>query len=305
MLSFHIKELERGHSINIEFLKDKLRDFYDDKTLVKIIDGLLVDKFVSFRTNFINSTDEYVVCELEKNNLKFKKLNLKDELQKKGYDLREYIDFFDFQFFILENRNDYNKLILLDIYKNGFIYLQNPSTFIPVLLMDLKDSDNILDMCAAPGGKSLFIKSLTKNKTNLTSVDFNKLRYEKMLYNFKMQNANIYTINKSALDLDDNLKFDKVLLDAPCSGSGILDLNNNDIYKYFNDILINKSIDRQKKLFKKAIKLTKSVLVYSTCSILNTENEEIVKSFKNKQVFNLKIYPDNLFEGFFVSKFIF
>ena len=277
------------------FLDSELKKYYDENTFKTIKNGLYKEKIVSFRTNYIKATDLSIKQKLDKNNIEYDYLNLKNELLKRNYDINIFNEL-DFNFFILNNKKYYEKLISLDIYNNGEIYLQNPSTLLPVLFMDIDEKDNIIDMCAAPGGKSLFIKSLYNNKTNLTAVELNKIRYEKMIYNFKLQKANIYSINKNVLDLDNDLKFDKVLLDAPCSGSGVLNLNY---------ILINKSIERQKKLIKKSFILSKknAYLIYSTCSILNSENEEIIDIYKNKLLFDFKIFPDELFEGFYIAKF--
>ena len=116
--------------------------------------------------------------------------------------------------------------------------MQNPATFLSALLLKPKTNDNILDMCAAPGGKSMMIQSITKNKSNVTACEINNIRFEKMVYNFKIQNENVYSLNKDARELNDNLKFDKILIDAPCSGSGTFDISDDKYEKYFTEILI-------------------------------------------------------------------
>ena len=177
----------------ISFLDSELKKYYDENTFKTIKNGLYKEKIVSFRTNFIKATDLSIKQKLDKNNIEYDYLNLKNELLKRNYDVNIFNEL-DFNFFILNNKKYYEKLISLDIYNNGEIYLQNPSTLLPVLFMDIDEKDNIIDMCAAPGGKSLFIKSLYNNKTNLTAIELNKIRYEKMIYNFKLQKANIYSI---------------------------------------------------------------------------------------------------------------
>ena len=88
---------------------------------------------------------------------------------------------------------------------------------IPAYIIEPHENENILDMCAAPGGKTTLMQSLANNKLNLTAVELNKKRYERLKFNVRNQSSNVYVININALDLDDNLKFDKILLDAPCS----------------------------------------------------------------------------------------
>ena len=112
------------------------------------------------------------------------------------------------------------------------------------------------------------------------------------------------------------------MLDAPCSGSGTLNENN---VKYFSEELVNRSVKFQKELVDKAIKLLKKggILVYSTCSILECENEDIVRYILKSGVMELIniddfsdipklntsingclcVCPSDLYEGFFVSKF--
>jgi len=131
---------------------------------------------------------------------------------------------------------------------------------------------------------------------------------------------------QDARNLDDFFSFDKILLDAPCSGSGTLNSNDKNLSKYFTEELINRSIKTQKDLFKKAINVTKKngEIIYSTCSILKEENEmalkevlkrgniEIVPIDKNEFgdipllpvdiEGTICVCPTELYEGFFVAK---
>lgn len=123
-----------------------------------------------------------------------------------------------------------------------------------------------------------------------------------------------------ARKLDDFFSFDKILLDAPCSGSGII-TENTDLAKTFTLKLIEKSVLSQTALLEKAIKLLKhgKEMVYSTCSILECENEDIVSKVLSKVEIvpieleglpllptkikgTLCIAPSHLYEGFFIAK---
>lgn len=151
------------------------------------------------------------------------------------------------------------------------------------------------------------------------------MRAERLKYNINLQGCKgISIINKDARDLDDFLKFDKILLDAPCSGSGTLFLDDKNIKKFFKQELIDKSIRTQKALINKALKLLKKdgEIIYSTCSILKEENEEIINSvLYNKEIqlipINLNanipflpttingticVVPCKEYEGFFIAK---
>ena len=130
-------------------------------------------------------------------------------------------------------------------------------------------------------------------------------------------------MEKDARNLEDFFAFDQILLDAPCSGSGTLNIKNPKLKETFTGALIKKSVEAQRKLLTKAITILKSghEMVYSTCSILEEENENILEPFIKKgkvEIVPIKvedlpllpvkiegticIQPNELYEGFFVAK---
>ena len=143
----------------------------------------------------------------------------------------------------------------------------------------------------------------------------------------KIHCENFTTYNMDAKKLKFDFSFDHILLDAPCSGSGTVDLNDKRTYISFSEKLVVKSSTIQYTLLKKALELLKSgeSMVYSTCSILKMENEDVVnkvlKEFPNVKVVpiffegmnvlptlpttikgSLLVRPTELFEGFYVCK---
>lgn len=212
-----------------------------------------------------------------------------------------------------------DKIRSLDIYKDGMIYLQSLSSMIPPLCFDFKNNESILDMAAAPGGKTCEMACLTNNKVRITATEPNKIRFDRLKYNIAKQGARVSVLKQDARVLDEFLRFDKILLDAPCSGSGTIRDNK------FNFDLVNKSIKRQRELLVKASQILKSggVLLYSTCSILKEENEANIKyllDMGNMEIIDIDkslfkdiptlpsnidgvitVKPTNLYEGFFVS----
>lgn len=274
-----------------EFLLDNLNKYYSENEIKDIMSGFSCKRKTTFRINNIKSNKDEIESLLNKYGFTY-------------HNPKEYEDCYilDENFVIVDD----NKLGIrdLDIYKEGKIYIQNISSMIPVLELEPKEGENILDMCSAPGGKTTMIQSITHNKANVTACELNKIRYEKLKYNIDLQGANVYLLNTDAMSLDDNLKYDKIILDAPCSGSGTLDITNDNYKKYFIKELIDKSIKKQQKLINKASKLLKKsgTLIYSTCSILNCENEDMVSKYKPVDI--VKIMPDEIYEGFFVSKII-
>lgn len=178
----------------------------------------------------------------------------------------------------------------LNAYKNGKIYLQNLSSMLPPLFLDLKEGLVILDMCAAPGGKSLYMADLTKNKATILANDVNEIRRERLNYNIEKQGADsIIVLGADGCTIGKRLNkyFDRILLDVPCSGEGIITLKENKVYKGWNEKKVALCSKLQKKLFDSAYNALKpgGIMVYSTCTLNPFENEEIIE-------YALKKYPD-------------
>ena len=198
---------------------------------------------------------------------------------------------------------------------------------LPPIILKPKEKEDILDMAAAPGGKTTEIAAISNNMAHITACEINRIRIEKLKYNVEKQGAkSVYIMPKDSRQIDDFFRFDKILLDSPCSGSGTLNLEDNNLEKYFTENLIKKSVKTQETLIRKAIKILKpgGALVYSTCSILKQENEEIVNKilnfpnteiepidFENMDIIpklpvtipgTLCVCPTEEYEGFFVAK---
>ena len=205
--------------------------------------------------------------------------------------------------------------------------MQSLSSMLPSIILEPKEGIDILDMAAAPGGKTTQIAALTNNKAHITACEKNKIRVERLKYNVDKQGATcVFIMTKDSRFIDDFFSFDQILLDAPCSGSGTLDFNNANVEKYFTKQLIERSTTTQKTLLKKAINLLKPghEMVYSTCSILSCENEDVIESIlKDRKAKIIPIFfegikslpvlptkipgtlcvcPTELYEGFFVAK---
>ena len=208
----------------------------------------------------------------------------------------------------------------LEIYENGEIYLQSLSSMLPPIILEPKAGENILDMTAAPGGKTTEIAALTENKAYITACEKNKIRAERLKFNLQKQgvkSANIMV--EDARKLSDYFSFDKILLDAPCSGSG----TENIFDKNFSKELVERSVKFQEELLSKALKILKpgGEMVYSTCSILKQENEKVLERVLSKgnaqiepiTVQDIEVLPSKIagtitvcptenYEGFFVAK---
>ena len=215
----------------------------------------------------------------------------------------------------------------LDLYERGEIYLQSLSSMIPPLLLGAKPGENVLDMAAAPGGKTTQIAALTGNQAMVTACEMNKIRAERLRYNVQRQGATRVTVmNIDSRNLDDLFSFDRILLDAPCSGSGTVQLGSPRSKGQFSREFLSRTTKQQEALLHKALRLLRPgcEMIYSTCSVLAQENEEIVSRVLRKTgalivplelaAFDsvprlpvsipgtLCVAPDELHEGFFVAK---
>ena len=164
----------------------------------------------------------------------------------------------------------------LPIYAAGGIYLQSLSSMLPPILLGANPGEDVLDMAAAPGGKTTEIASLTDGKALITACERNAVRAERLRANLLRQGATKVTVMQTdARDLPDFFSFDRVLLDAPCSGSGTWLPGSKG---RFEEALLKHTAALQDSLLKKALSLVRpgGIVVYSTCSIFPQENEEIV-----------------------------
>ena len=215
----------------------------------------------------------------------------------------------------------------LEIYERGGVYLQSLSSMIPPVLLGAKPGENVLDMAAAPGGKTTQIAAMTGNQAMITACEMNKIRADRLRYNVQRQGASRVTVmNIDSRNMDDLFSFDRILLDAPCSGSGTVQLGNPRSKGQFNKANLDKTTKMQETLLLKALKLLRPgcEMIYSTCSVLAQENENIVTRVlkkANAEVVPLDlgafadvpqlpvtipgtlcVCPDALYEGFFVAK---
>ncbi len=168
----------------------------------------------------------------------------------------------------------------LPVYAEGKVYLQSLSSMLPPLVLGPRPGADILDMAAAPGGKTTQMAALSGGAAHITACEMSAPRAEKLAHNLKLQGAsNVNVMRTDARRLDDFFRFDQILLDAPCSGSGTLDVRNPRLKERFTPKLVEKCRASQRALLDKALALLKpgECMVYSTCSVLEEENEGAVR----------------------------
>ena len=281
---------------------------YGEETAERIAEGYAKSRAVTLRANPLKADAQTV----------------RQALCEKGIET-EPVAWYGDAMIVSNARED--ALTALDLYESGAIYLQSLSSMIPPMFLGAKPGENVLDMAAAPGGKTTQIAALTGNQAMITACEMNKIRADRLKYNVQRQGASRVTVmNIDSRNMDDLFSFDRILLDAPCSGSGTVQLGNPRSKGQFNKEFLGRTTKQQEALLIKALKLLRPgcEMIYSTCSVLEQENEEIVRRAlrkANAEVVPLDltgfesvpqlpvsipgtlcVCPDELHEGFFVAK---
>lgn len=186
-----------------------------------------------------------------------------------------------------------------DLYKEGYVAVQDESSMLAALATGAKPGDRVLDLCAAPGGKSAFMAQMMKDHGSISSRDLHEHRV-----NLIRQNAERLGIgciqavaaDATQLQMEDLEQYDVVLLDAPCSGLGIM-RSKPDIKLHHTLQDVMELAELQRKMLMVAAEAVKpgGTLVYSTCTLNKKENDEQVEWFLKKyQNFVLKDLENRL-----------
>lgn len=220
------------------------------------------------------------------------------------------------------------KLSSMDAFNEGKFYIQNYSSYLCAKTLDVKTQDSVLDMCAAPGGKSINLANFMQNTGYLACCEFSKTRFFTLKENiekYHVYNSKCFLKDAKTIGKLCPLKFDKILLDAPCSTFAKLGLKVQKSIKEIKQIS-----NLQKRLLHSALEALKhgGELVYSTCTFLKEENEEVLENALNNPNFQLqmmdfeltnvkyiqaqsenfdlsfakRVLPDDFADGFFIAK---
>jgi NOL1/NOP2/sun family putative RNA methylase len=164
----------------------------------------------------------------------------------------------------------------------GKVYIQNAASWLPVVALDVQAGQDILDVCAAPGGKTSHIAAETNNKARIAANDNSKVRINKLRLN--MDRLGVDNISYTLFDAAQlaskmsGRQFDRILLDAPCSGEGMMNLARDKDFDSWSVAHIKRLQQLQKRILAQAWQLLKpgGRLVYSTCTIAPDENEAVI-----------------------------
>lgn len=221
------------------------------------------------------------------NNLKISKQELKEKLQEKGIKTEDGILN---DFLILNNIKDIENL---EEFTQGYFTVQDEVAGLTALVLNPQPGENVLDACSSPGGKTTYLAELMKNQGNIVATDIHEHRTKLVENAAKRLGINIIkTSVQDATIFNEKYKekFDKILLDVPCLGIGVLK-RKPDIKWQKEQKDVDKISKIQYKILENCSKYLKKngEIVYSTCSIFKKENEGIIEKFvKNNLEFQIE-----------------
>lgn len=167
----------------------------------------------------------------------------------------------------------------------GYYYVQEAASMIPPIVLEPKPNEIVLDMCAAPGSKTSQIAQYMKNKGILIANDYQYIRLQPLGINLQRMGItnSIITLMEGRLFKNSNIEFDKILVDAPCSGTGIIRKSLKTLIVW-NPDMIKRLAGQQRLLLDTAFSIVKEngVIVYSTCSLEPEEDEAVIDFLLNK-----------------------
>ena len=267
---------------------------------------------MDYTKEFLRYANKESKLSIRVNTTKINVKSLKKDLESIGYEVGE--SKISEHALIVTNPNG---LVSTNLFENGLFTIQQEASMKTVEVLNPKHNSNILDICAAPGTKTTYIAEYTENtgKILANDISFNKL--DLIMENInRLGLRNIELTNFDARVYKDEYKekFDYILVDAPCSGLGVMARKPEIRYnRSLEDI--RKLAELQREIITNAVKYLKvgGVLVYSTCTIGNIENKEnfdYIKKMENMEVIPIDgkdyiefvSFKENT-DGFFISKF--
>ncbi len=267
---------------------------------------------MDYTKEFLRYANEESKLSIRVNTTKIDENSLKKDLESIGYEVKE--SKISKNALIVDNPNG---LVSTNLFENGLFTIQQEASMKTVEVLNPGQNSTILDICAAPGTKTTYIAEYTENtgKILANDISFNKL--DLIMENInRLDLRNIELTNFDARVYKDEYKekFDYILVDAPCSGLGVMARKPEIRYnRSLEDI--RKLAELQREIITNSIKYLKvgGVLVYSTCTIGNIENKEnfnYIKKMENMEVIPIDgkdyiefvSFKENT-DGFFISKF--
>ncbi|MEI6880036.1 MAG: RsmB/NOP family class I SAM-dependent RNA methyltransferase [Bacteroidota bacterium] len=243
------------------------------------------------------------------NNLKTNKADLAKSLKEKEI-VTEIVQGCKDALILKERQN----LFITEEFKNGLFEVQDASSQLVAEMMQLEPGMKVVDACAGAGGKSMHIASIMQNKGRIISLDTEQWKLDELKK--RGRRAGVCNIETRLIEGTKTIKklhdfADRVLLDVPCSGLGVIKRNPDAKWKLSIEF-IEKVKQQQKEILENYSKIVKpgGKMVYATCSILPSENFLQVETFlKNHPEFTLeeekRLYPSQTgFDGFYMARLV-
>ncbi|MDO9036824.1 MAG: methyltransferase domain-containing protein [Lutibacter sp.] len=257
-------------------------------------------------TKEIHQLNEQANVILRTNTLKTTKANLQKKLMDEGIET-EFIQGYTNALKLVERANVFKT----ECFKLGFFEVQDASSQLVAEYLDVKPGMRVIDTCAGAGGKSLHLAMIMENKGQIIATDIYESKLRKL--KIRTRRAGVFNITTKEIDSPKVMKkmkgtADRVLIDAPCSGIGVLRRNPDSKWKLEPEFVEN-IIKTQAEILENYSQLVKlgGKLVYATCSIFPSENEKQVHGFlKNHPEFEFekehKVSPvKSGFDGFYMA----
>lgn len=284
------KYLSVKYSMPEWIIEQWIVDYGKEKT-INILEGFYADKPITIRTNLTKCTPG----------------QLKERLRSEGVKVKD-ISKLDYAFAISE----FDYLTSLDSFNEGWFYVQDISSMMVAESCQVKAGDYVIDVCAAPGGKSTHIAEFLNGTGMVEARDLTEYKVsliEDNIRRHELSNMKAIMWDATVPDADANNKADVLICDLPCSGLGVLGKKTDIKYKM--------SKEQETELAELQIKILDTVhsylkdggtLIYSTCTIDTLENEKNVQTFVKKHpefkiVSMIQMYPGEIgSDGFFIAQ---
>jgi len=298
---------------------ERLRKIIPEEDFPAVLENFSKEKILCARVNTLKNSGKEVAAVLREHNILF----------------REVPWYREALFIPREAKEDLEKTGLAC---EGKIFPQSLSSLLPVLVLDPQPGENVLDMCAAPGGKTAQMAAHMNNSGTIIALERVKDRYYRLksvlsLLGVEITESKLMDARRFRAD---GILFDKILVDAPCSTEGRFRAGDKKSFAYWSPRKIKEMSHKQKGLLLVASRLLKDKgsLVYSTCTFSPEENEEVIdwllrktggamrvvpvkfegvktyptasswgkKTFSDEIVSCVKVLPTDTMEGFFIAK---
>ena len=306
-----IERISKTYSIPTWILQ-RLTEKLEIQDIEEIAKASNLKPKISIRTNNLKISKENLIKKLEKRNIKIEEGLLED-------------------FLILENGKNIEEI---PEFKQGEFTIQDETAGLIAIILEPEPEDAVLDACSSPGGKTTYLAEMMEDKGKIIAWDIHEHRtklVEKTAKRLEVTNIEVEVNDATIYNEKYKEKFDKILLDVPCLGIGVLK-RKPDIKWQKEEKDIEEISKTQKQILQNCSQYLKKggELVYSTCSILKEENEDIISEFlennknfeiekidlsennkiKNKEFFQryqkddkyLQVYQNDYTDGFFICK---